>query len=63
MIDASMSVDMCTSRCFNHLELLVKRKSHVHALSILVVHTNCAEHILMLLTGKIAILLIFSAKS
>ena len=33
------------------------------ALSILVVHTICAEHILMLLTGKIAILLIFSAKS
>jgi hypothetical protein len=33
------------------------------ALSILVVHTNCAEHILMLLAGKIAILLIFSAKS
>jgi hypothetical protein len=33
------------------------------ALSILVVHTICAEHILMLLMGKIAILLIVSAKS
>ena len=35
----------------------------IRTLGVLVVHTDCDKHILMFLTGKIAILFIFSAKS